>query len=733
MGCTSARPSTRNRINKKIKIIWVDPNVDNYENSSYLDQLRSIGFKQIDTFKYVEDSISYLEGIRFEETIVILSGKIYIEFIEKFKKNLKNIFVIPKFVIFLNRKNEFLKKNENYKDIINHSFYNFGGIKTVFFEIKNFILNSENSQEIKKNEDEKEEFGSKINYQKDKFIFEYIDCKEKLILPNLFKMYISSTSENEIEIFNQLLMDKYADEDILNKLLNSININEIPLELLSRYYSRIFTAESKFYKDVNKDLIENKIESYLPYIKALYKSIELETFPLASDKTLYRGGKLSKVEIEKIQSYLESKNEILPAAIIFSKTFLSFTKSEEIAKNFLKKLYINENFSKVLFELENDEQIDHTLSTHVDIEDISFSPLEKEVLFLPFSSFEIKEISKSDENENIYKIKLKYLGKYLKDSQNDKNLSDNSKCLPNSEFQDEITKTGLINKETIENKSIKEMFKDFNEYIIKLTENNENIENNEKNESIINTDYITKNCIIGEIYIKEEDINKDIRIINSIENSKKQMEDKNEAEIKNCDIYINDENIGFSYFYKFKKEGKYKIVYVFKNEMINCNFMFFECLSLTNLDLSHFNTKKIKKTEFMFAECLSLTNLNLSHFNTKNVTHMTAMFGGCSSLTTLNLSSFNTQNVVKMSGMFCNCLSLSNLNLSNFNTKSVANMNHMFNRCPSLNSLNLSNFKSQNTLQMNELFSGCQSLKNENLICNDNIIKSKLNKINLTE
>ena len=277
------------------------------------------------------------------------------------------------------------------------------------------------------------------------------------------------------------------------------------------------------------------------------------------------------------------------------------------------------------------------------------------------------------------------------------------------------------------------MFKDFNEYIIKLTENNENIENNEKNESIINTDYITKNCIIGEIYIKEEDINKDIRIINSIENSKKQMEDKNEAEIKNCDIYINDENIGFSYFYKFKKEGKYKIVYVFKNEMINCNFMFFECLSLTNLDLSHFNTKKIKKTEFMFAECLSLTNLNLSHFNTKNVTHMTAMFGGCSSLTTLNLSSFNTQNVVKMSGMFCNCLSLTNLNLSNFNTKSVANMNHMFNRCPSLNSLNLSNFKSQNTLQMNELFSGCQSLKNENLICNDNIIKSKLNKINLTE
>ena len=110
MGCTSARPLTNDRINKKIKIIWVDPNVDNFENSSYIDQLRSIGFKQIKLCKDVEDSISYLEEIRFEETIVILSGKIYIEFIEKFKEHLKNIFVIPKFVIFLNRKNEFLKK-----------------------------------------------------------------------------------------------------------------------------------------------------------------------------------------------------------------------------------------------------------------------------------------------------------------------------------------------------------------------------------------------------------------------------------------------------------------------------------------------------------------------------------------------------------------------------------------------------------------------------------------------
>ena len=723
MGCTGAK--NKFHINNKINIIWVDPNVDNPENSNYLNELRLLGLNKINTFKAVENSITYIKGIKFEETFVILSGKIYIEFIEKFKENLKKICVIPKMIIFLRHKDEFLENNKIYNDIIDHSFYNFGGIKTRFYEIKDFILgHPENAQDIKIKIDEQKDLEFKISNQKDKFIFEYIDCKEKLILPSTFKMYITATNENETEIFNQSLIEKYANEDNLNKLLNSINIKEIPIEILSKYYSRIFTAESNFYKDVNEDLIENKIESYLPYIKALYESIELESFPLASNKTLYRGGKLSNDEIEKIQSYFQNKNKDLPSVILFSKTFLSFTKSKEVGIRFLKKLSNKENFSKILFELENNDKMDYTLSTHVDIEDISFFPSEKEVLFLPFSSFGIKEIKEIDfENEKIYNIKLLYLGKYLIDFKEDKNLIEQVKCLPNSDFKDEIMKTGIINKEDIENKSIKQIFQDYDKYTIKLNENNK------KNKNIIKINYIPKNSIKGEIYIKKEDINKDIKIINSIENSKKShdKEDKNEAEIKECDIYIDDEKIGFSYSYKFEKEGKYKILYIFKNNMINCNFMFFECSSLISLDLSHFNSTKVKKTEFMFAECLSLTNLNLSNFNTKNVTHMTAMFGGCSSLTNLDLSSFNTENVIKMSGMFCNCLSLANLDLSNFNTKSVTNMNHMFNRCPTLNSLNISNFKSENTLQMNELFNGCPCLKSENLICNDNIIKAKLN------
>ena len=57
----------------------------------------------------------------------------------------------------------------------------------------------------------------------------------------------------------------------------------------------------------------------------------------------------------------------------------------------------------------------------------------------------------------------------------------------------------------------------------------------------------------------------------------------------------------------------------------------------------------------MFYNCSSLTNLDLSNFNTQNVKNMNTMFYNCSSLTNLDLSNFNTQNVKNMSYMFFNC------------------------------------------------------------------------------
>ena len=204
---------------------------------------------------------------------------------------------------------------------------------------------------------------------------------------------------------------------------------------------------------------------------------------------------------------------------------------------------------------------------------------------------------------------------------------------------------------------------------------------------------INHNYIIAELYVKED--NQNIRIINSYEQSNREhkfyeykKENENEKEIKdNCEIRINDELIPFSYFHKFNKKGKYTIIYIFQKNIAKTNYMFSGCSSLTNINLSNFNTNnvnnmshmffgcifknKITKTNYMFNGCSSLSNINLSNFNTNNVNNMSDMFSGCSSLTNINLSNFNTNNVNNMSYMFDGCSSLTNINLTNFNINNV--------------------------------------------------------------
>ena len=226
--------------------------------------------------------------------------------------------------------------------------------------------------------------------------------------------------------------------------------------------------------------------------------------------------------------------------------------------------------------------------------------------------------------------------------------------------------------------------------------------------------------IITEFDIKED--NKNIKIINSFEQSKKEgyinylgegLE--NEEEIKKCEISINDEIIPFCYDYKFNKRGKYKIEYRFKEKIRKIDFMFCGCSSLTSINLSNFFTQNIINMVCIFFKCSSLTNINLSNFNAQNVNDIHSMFKGCSSLTSINLSNFSTQNITNMGNMFSGCSSLTSINFSNFNTQNVTNMKDMFYNCSCLTNIDLSDFKTQNVINMGDMFFNCSSLTNINL------------------
>ena len=158
------------------------------------------------------------------------------------------------------------------------------------------------------------------------------------------------------------------------------------------------------------------------------------------------------------------------------------------------------------------------------------------------------------------------------------------------------------------------------------------------------------------------------------------------------------------------------IQYLNTDNMTTMTQMFYQCKSLTQLDLSGFNTSNVKAMNQLFHSCSKLTRLNLSGFDTSKVTDMAEMFYGCSSLTNLDLSSFNTANVTDMTNMFMHTSKLGSLDLSNFNTEKVTSMTAMFWKS-GITSIDVTGFSMESVKTLESMFYGCGKLKT--IYCND--------------
>ncbi len=145
--------------------------------------------------------------------------------------------------------------------------------------------------------------------------------------------------------------------------------------------------------------------------------------------------------------------------------------------------------------------------------------------------------------------------------------------------------------------------------------------------------------------------------------------------------------------------------------------------SLTSLDINNLNiagkysTKNVTNTSFMFGQCMSLIDLNLSNFNTSNVTDMNNMFALLVNAKNIIFSdstsnAFVTGKVTDMNGMFGMCLRLSEIDLSGFDTSNVTNMEGMFSHFYTDNNLlDISSFDTSNVTNMDSMFSNCYITK----------------------
>ena len=403
---------------EKETIIWLDKNVFNKENEmtykSYLKRLEKFNFFCLTSVKsvtsFIEKNLNYFE---FRLFYIIVSGRLAEEFYNEYVKITEKYNIIASTIVYCSR-----QKYHETKPYFKDKFLNSGGITNYFDYVANYILNDECGwgnikQSYKKYVPEETDFG-------DVFINMNTKREYELALPILIGKTINSSliEAGEIKKFQNLLLSRYCNsysEKVLSLIKPSKNKNmEIPLHILSKFFLKFYTSESynsnNFYRDLNRDLSNNRFDDYHPFIFLIYDSLN-KGFIKSYRKKLYRGTKISKKEFDKIlynKSISKNENEKL---FYFSKNFLSFSKDEKQAKIFLGNS--NNDTVTIFFILEECKEENYSV-TNLDIESLSDFKTEREVLMLPLTCFEVYKIGEEEMYNNVKyrKIYLNYLDKF---------------------------------------------------------------------------------------------------------------------------------------------------------------------------------------------------------------------------------------------------------------------------------------------------------------------------------
>ena len=154
----------------------------------------------------------------------------------------------------------------------------------------------------------------------------------------------------------------------------------------------------------------------------------------------------------------KNKNNKLPKFLLYSRTFLSFTKEKAKINNFLKN--VNESCYRVVFYLKNNDNINNKYSSNADIENLSVLKTEKEILFFPYTTFCLKNIYKGEyDNEFCFYVELDYLGQYeyiFEEFKEDENFQSdvlNSIYFYLNSYGNEVINRGLLPLNDNDNKS----------------------------------------------------------------------------------------------------------------------------------------------------------------------------------------------------------------------------------------------------------------------------------------
>ena len=433
-----------------IDLIWFDENSKSKNNQKILEQFKPL-FNRFKEYTSIDEGFKELYKNEYKFIYLLISGRLFGKFIKKLKENLNEIIVFPYIIIFTSSKYQkdllnIINNKETYKEkylsydsflAINHPFYNKGGIISSISNIKSIFqtLKYEKNNEIKTNK------LNKLNYE-DIFCSEIIYNQEETFIFFMFKEIIDiELNDFYLKQFHEFICSKYQNDDYFI-LFDNLNLFEnIPLEILTKYWLKCLTMKGEFIKDLNKNLINNKINDYYrTYICMLYKFVELNPIIPFYSTNLYSHSKLNFNEIEKLEK-IKIENDLINT-IFYSKGFVSFNIYEsKILESFDKE----EDENEVFYVLEG-KNFNPMMNYYYSI------PFENEIIFFPGTPFKIKKI---EQFKNRKIITLNYLNDFKKNY--------------NNLIKDNIKIKEIINKIDFFKNMMGENFKNFlvfGEYII---------------------------------------------------------------------------------------------------------------------------------------------------------------------------------------------------------------------------------------------------------------------------
>ena len=443
--------------NEKIpELIWIDHNIDNQENSYYQNILNDILY--LKGFKTIIEGLEEIKKIKFKKVILMISSSLFNQFLPIFEKEKNKICCCLNIIIFTQKEKIFeIEKicNEN-KNISSGYLFDKTKIFDDIEKIKNYIIKSKEKHIKFTDHFETIDKDNKIYFDEKIDNFEKINNFEELILPLYFHKSIEPITYEEIHNFNYYLLTLYdgKNEIIKDLIMQFDNIPEMPIEIICKYWAYIYTLEGKnqhqnFYQILNSGLRDKNYKLFLPFIKMMYEGVKRNIFTSINDEDLYSGGIISNKELEKIKNNLNdnSRNDNLPKVIYYLRAFKSFSKNRKISEQFIRES--SEDSTGLLFILlvdNNDINIEEDFKSNAYIKEFSKYQVEDEVLFFPFSSFEVVKIEDEQTDTKKYVIiYLKYLGRYKKYIEEKKSSQTILKDIPITQFGKDITEIGLIN------------------------------------------------------------------------------------------------------------------------------------------------------------------------------------------------------------------------------------------------------------------------------------------------